>query len=57
MAFSCNFEGSNCKKIIKILNLISALSIVVCGVLRLIFLSSYVGGGKFLYVVLSAYLV
>ena len=57
MSCSCNWENKDCKKIMRILNIIAGLSIIACGVLRLIFLSQYIYSNKFLYSTLSAYLV
>lgn len=57
MACSCNWENKYCKRIMKILNIIAGLSIIACGILRLIFLYQYLLSNKFLYSALSAYLV
>lgn len=57
MACQCNWENKDCKKIMKVLNIIAGLSIIACGILRLIFLSQYTSSNKFLYSALSAYLV
>jgi len=57
MACECNWENKHCNKIMKVLNIIAGISIIVCGILRLIFLSQYFSSNKFLYSALSAYLV
>lgn len=57
MGCECNFENKDCKKIMKILNILAGAAIITCGVLRLVFLSQYTSSNKFLYTALSAYLV
>ena len=57
MACSCNWGSNDCKKVMKVLNIIAGLSLIVCGVLRLVFLAQYTFSNKFLYSALSAYLM